>query len=94
MKSVVQYFHFHSRFGDPNESNSIGFRCFGIEPDLEDIMRGDFRVLEWDKCQLPTELILRWAWESWRAAISPAIAADYFQAINLMNEGARNNRKY
>lgn len=70
------------------------FRCFRGEPDLDRLMAGDQTLLfdgERQLCQLDTFTVTRWAWESWRLAVGPAVWRPLSTAIAVMNEGSRRN---
>uniref|UniRef100_A0A182P3K9 Angiotensin-converting enzyme n=1 Tax=Anopheles epiroticus TaxID=199890 RepID=A0A182P3K9_9DIPT len=60
--------------------------CFSGEPDLERLMlsEGMQRVCAG---RLPSETVLRWAWESWRMAVGPPMRQPYGRLIELMNAG-------
>lgn len=63
--------------------------CFDGEPDLEKIVKGDFRKLDRPDCALKFNLVFRWAWESWRMVVGKRIGAIYLDAMQIMNVGAR-----
>lgn len=65
--------------------------CFDGEEDLDGIMNGDFSPMNRSDCALRFNEVFRWAWESWRMAVGPAIAKIYPNAIGVMNVGARAN---
>lgn len=68
-------------------------RCFDGENELEDIMCGDFAALNRSDCTLRYTEVLRWAWESWRAAVGRKVGDIYSHAISVMNIGAKNSGK-
>lgn len=67
--------------------------CFESEPDLEQIMKGDFSILQRNDCSLRFNVMFRWAWESWRLAVGTSIQELYPKLAYIMNIGARNNGK-
>lgn len=70
------------------------FRCFSGEPDMDRLMAGDQTLLfdgSRPTCALDLFTVTRWAWESWRLAVGPAVWTPLRAAIGVMNEGARRN---
>lgn len=65
--------------------------CLGGEEELDRIMAGDFSAFNRSDCALQFNKVLRWTWESWRAAVGNRIGAIYSKAIHLMNIGAKSN---
>lgn len=65
--------------------------CFDGEVDMDNIMNGDFSVMNRSDCALRFNEMFRWAWESWRMAVGPSIAQVYPNAFNVMNIGAEAN---
>lgn len=78
---------------DPNgkSAESQSMICLDGETDLNRMMRGDFSPLRRPDCAFRFNEVLRWAWESWRAAVGYRIGQIYPYAIQLMNTGAKNN---
>lgn len=62
--------------------------CFNGEPDLDKMMKGDFRRFERPDCALKFDWIFRWAWESWRLVVGKRIGQIYPAAVKIMNSGA------
>lgn len=63
--------------------------CFNGEPDLEKMMKSDFRNLARPDCALKFNWVFRWAWESWRIVVGNRIGKLYPTAVAIMNAGAR-----
>lgn len=63
--------------------------CLNGEPDLEKIVKGDFRKLDRPDCALKFNQVFRWAWESWRMVVGNRIGSIYPDAMEIMNVGAR-----
>lgn len=67
------------------------FLCFDGEPNLDRFMEADFTELNRPDCAIQFNEIFRWTWESWRMAVGVKIKPLYPKAVDIMNEGARNN---
>ncbi|XP_055846747.1 angiotensin-converting enzyme-like [Episyrphus balteatus] len=83
--------HFSQEFEIDEKIRESEKFCLDIERDLEKIMAGNFSALHRLDCALPQDVIVRWAWESWRLAVGPEIGNSYPSAVYLMNAGAQNN---
>lgn len=65
--------------------------CLEGEPDLDNLMAGNFEPLRRNDCSLRVNEITRWAWEAWRLAVGVKVGQIFPKAVGLMNQGAKSN---